>query len=155
MQSFNPRTPVGCDSIHSLVRHIYDSFNPRTPVGCDHIQPHRLVHQYGFQSTHPRGVRRPVRRPRGRHQAVSIHVPPWGATSRCWLSKRLTMFQSTHPRGVRLSNGDIIAIKELVSIHAPPWGATKTEGIVNGKYVFQSTHPRGVRLPSLSVTSSG
>ena len=79
-----------------------------------------------FQSTHPRGVRpeQTAREPHG--QAVSIHAPAWGATTRssrpCWIC---LAFQSTHPRGVR----PVLFVRRI-------WRAVR----------FQSTHPRGVRL---------
>ena len=58
--NFNPRTPVGCDrgGAHTAIRYLY--FNPRTPVGCDR---RRLP---GLEKT----------------QAISIHAPQWGATTR-------------------------------------------------------------------------
>ena len=77
-------------------------FNPRTHVGCDSL-PWRWAHQWSrFQSTHPRGVRRPHRR------------------KGC----RLRKFQSTHPRGVRLGAFFVPYVAFDISIHAPTWGAT-------------------------------
>ena len=35
-----------------------DSFNPRTHMGCDSLRPMRPTFLYLFQSTHPHGVRR-------------------------------------------------------------------------------------------------
>ena len=101
-----------------------------------------------FQSTHPRGVRRPAQwatcwrtgcfNPRTRvgcdDQAraaavavgvVSIHAPAWGATDKQF---------------------DVLA-RLPVSIHAPAWGATRGPcSRPSSVFVFQSTHPRGVRL---------
>ena len=56
----------------------------------------------GFQSTHPRGVRRITPDRVHFKLLVSIHAPAWGATTRggrLWAPRR--WFQSTHPRGVR------------------------------------------------------
>ena len=77
--SFNPRTRVGCDldAIVDDTRPI--SFNPRTRVGCDNHDAKHVYDLFGFQSTHPRGVRR--------------RFPG--------LFTILSQFQSTHPRGVR------------------------------------------------------
>ena len=99
-----------------------------------------------FQSTHPRGVRRPAVPGPGRWRHVSIHAPAWGATA---ADQRHTA-------------------EGHVSIHAPAWGATSAAtsprpcrssfnprtrvGCDFGEClkmawnaVFQSTHPRGVR----------
>mgnify|MGYP006887548078 CR=1 FL=1 len=120
---FNPRTHVGCDTTIAIIRAIIAGFNPRTHVGCD-IDVIVTVIQCGFQSTHPRGVRRvspfpgmfvPVcfnprthvgcdmRVDSDRNMMwVSIHAPTWGATPPSF--NNLTF--------------------ETVSIHAPTWGAT-------------------------------
>ena len=123
-----------------------------------------------FQSTHPRGVRRPqdgVGPAAG--ALVSIHAPAWGATSlSCNIPPRRGGFQSTHPRGVRQQHGDAARDGFVVSIHAPAWGATALVRRMSVRalcfnprtrvgcdwaarspprwpLVFQSTHPRGVR----------
>ena len=121
-----------------------------------------------FQSTHPRGVRRPAIRRMVRTRQISIHAPTWGATpyeqgtwkvfcdfnprthvgcdQRAVLAAgKIVQFQSTHPRGVRLMGTEII--KEIeISIHAPTWGATTMPPYLAEHYAeFQSTHPRGVR----------
>ena len=100
------------------------SFNPRTRVGCDLETGIREIINNQFQSTHPRGVRRP--------RSVGL-----GASS---------VFQSTHPRGVRHCLKEVRRHGHKVSIHAPAWGAT-ADGIFVAGFVtqFQSTHPRGVR----------
>ena len=56
--SFNPRTRVGCDSRRSAGPTAFVSFNPRTSVGCDIGGNRFFLSLFGFQSTHPRGVRR-------------------------------------------------------------------------------------------------
>ena len=124
----------------------FSNFNPRTRVGCDH---HLVFNarRAGFQSTHPRGVRR-FSFSHGRAvQPISIHAPAWGATSfsagdlsnsvisihaPAWGATNLRwtcfpcrcQFQSTHPRGVRLHNVTTIWANSKISIHAPAWGAT-------------------------------
>ena len=105
LQSFNPRTRVGCD-----VRHLCQSlgiigFNPRTRVGCDPRSVAESLSVSMFQSTHPRGVRPAMSL---RHTAgvlVSIHAPAWGATGRI----------------------DARFASRFVSIHAPAWGATAVD----------------------------
>ena len=42
-----------------------------------------------FQSTHPRGVRRPRLKGHVDLAQVSIHAPAWGATPRWWLSPEI------------------------------------------------------------------
>ena len=112
------RPPLVCKSDRFL-----QSFNPRTHVGCD-MSLAICPRQYPmFQSTHPRGVRQSAAEFRKNRALVSIHAPTWGATSTLvnrvnaylvsihaptWgattqtaTSATETVFQSTHPRGVR------------------------------------------------------
>ena len=86
--------------------------------------PGRPQFPYGFQSTHPSGVRRDDVRDADAQVVISIHAPQWGATVSDAARADYYTFQSTHPSGVRreatartLRTGDI-------SIHAPQWGAT-------------------------------
>ena len=126
------------------------------------------AHGYGFQSTHPHGVRL-----------------TWQA-----ILQEARKFQSTHPHGVRLRSSEIARQLTQVSIHAPTRGATNeaacslrgsgvsihapTRGathareqrfcparsfnprthtgcdgsemvVINDNGEFQSTHPHGVR----------
>ena len=154
-------------------------FNPRTRVGCDALRPPFWPPQRGFQSTHPRGVRRGIPVKHRLPSLVSIHAPAWGATSMLISTagimtsfnprtrvgcdtgsarqrQCLQRFQSTHPRGVR---------------HTPSCSSSKRRSSFNPrtrvgcdhrallsagrKREFQSTHPRGVRqvgdLPVLRV----
>ena len=55
---FNPRTHVGCDRRGGSLSEISHNFNPRTHVGCDMVVDVTVDDGSGFQSTHPRGVRR-------------------------------------------------------------------------------------------------
>ena len=123
---FNPRTRVGCDDLHRQGQSgVPPSFNPRTRVGCDG-EGHRLDSTKGrFQSTHPRGVRRPwcshrsraacSFNPRTRVGCDGPRVRP--AAEQAGFNPRTRVgcdldemreiieacgFQSTHPRGVRL-----------------------------------------------------
>ena len=148
---FNPRTRVGCDrvlwavscqlftvSIHApawgatsgsrTVRNVpLRCFNPRTRVGCDNACVHTCAGMYGFQSTHPRGVRHIAEQMDNVRMQVSIHAPAWGATRESATKDlRTGWFQSTHPRGVRHAGGGIGRDRFLVSIHAPAWGATSS-----------------------------
>ena len=79
------------------------SFNPRTRVGCDISSSMLSMNPAGFQSTHPRGVRRIGKRLPRVNKKVSIHAPAWGATGKA----HTTTEQA-----------------DEVSIHAPAWGAT-------------------------------
>ena len=126
----------------------------------------RTLSIVGFQSTHPRGVRRSLL------HCLSIlcyfnprtHV---GCDFIYLLCQLFAEFQSTHPRGVRLqylfSKGwyihfnprthvgcDLPQLRSCctagISIHAPTWGATLVLSLSVRGTGFQSTHPRGVRL---------
>ena len=126
---------------------LLQSFNPRTRVGCDFLPLRSSRHTWMFQSTHPRGVRLRVvfhcedsfgvsihapawgaTRERGGEtgdECVSIHAPAWGATGcRGGMDRGHNWFQSTHPRGVRRAPDGVPERSGVVSIHAPAWGAT-------------------------------
>ena len=99
---FNPRTRVGCDAWRRTGPAGQKGFNPRTRVGCDFNEAEIVKFLRKFQSTHPRGVRRPAVTPGAPAHQVSIHAPAWGATLAISnINYRLDVFQSTHPRGVR------------------------------------------------------
>ena len=83
--------------------HCTSYFNPRTRVGCDVTVLAVFLMIYGFQSTHPRGVRRDFFEFVPFLQTISIHAPAWGATS-----SKLRFAPSS-----------------MISIHAPAWGATR------------------------------
>ena len=78
INSFNPRTRMGCDLIHCIQSFQTGCFNPRTRMGCDF----RFLVSFIVNK-------------------VSIHAPAWGATSFPRISKHRQQFQSTHPHGVR------------------------------------------------------
>ena len=102
-----------------------------------------------FQSTLPRGERRPWSFLSYRPQVVSIHAPAWGATycrngaspdgvfqstlprgerpGAYMLPSDVTWFQSTLPRGERHSSASRLFYDARVSIHAPAWGATSDQ----------------------------
>ena len=127
-----------------------------------------------FQSTHPRGVRRPKLHDGNCHREVSIHAPAWGATAsfseigrrvvgfnpRTRVGCDVVLFDTTIPHasfnprtrvGCDQFWGHILHICNNVSIHAPAWGATgSVPSAVCNTSEFQSTHPRGVR-PSVLV----
>ena len=100
---FNPRTRVGCDVMSCRSTRAGAGFNPRTRVGCDWSSIATRQSRLGFQSTHPRGVRRVMDPEDYANIWVSIHAPAWGATRA----------------------GRDIAWLTDVSIHAPAWGATR------------------------------
>ena len=55
-------------------------FNPRARVGRDVQRSARRKLVFSFQSTRPRGARRPAMIRALMAIAVSIHAPAWGAT---------------------------------------------------------------------------
>ena len=148
MRCFNPRTRVGCDdgllridvgrldvSIHAPAWGATQlggqcmaasvSFNPRTRVGCDLFAALTAEQAAGFQSTHPRGVRRGC--PAWQRTCTPCFNPRTrvGCDARLPSSfRRSATFQSTHPRGVRHPHTDDVPKAVCVSIHAPAWGAT-------------------------------
>ncbi len=188
--NFNPRTHVGCDgymsrnevreliSIHAPTwgatvaefgqRLVLKDFNPRTHVGCDGCGVRPASCSQGFQSTHPRGVRRLRSSASVLFSRISIHAPTWGATvaefgqrlvlkdfnprthvgcDLLYLCGRKTVrFQSTHPRGVRQHfRNKTVSIVTFQSTH--PRGVRPDPPVVERPPdQFQSTHPRGVRL---------
>ena len=77
-------------------------FNPRARVGRDSSLRINSICKILFQSTRPRGARRPA--------PITL----------VWFRK----FQSTRPRGARLPHGLNSLRYYRVSIHAPAWGAT-------------------------------
>ena len=102
----------------------------------------------GFQSTHPRRVRRPAFQVLILAGDVSIHAPTQGATTGA-LARASTprLFQSTHPRRVRQHRRMDAEGPRNVSIHAPTQGATiAPPRVAIAAVAFQSTHPRRVRL---------
>ncbi len=131
-----------------------------------------------FQSTHPRGVRPPRRRPQHRRRRVSIHAPARGAT-RFWRkgygpvdvsihapargathgyplhAGHLGQFQSTHPRGVRPALLAQAQFVSEVSIHAPARGATSTgvRRCADGEGVSIHAPARGATAMPLRTSS--
>ena len=146
VQTRHGRTRVGCDVCSINPWKERGCFNPRTRVGCDLHNGPVFSLSWEFQSTHPRGVRRPrligriVRRrfnPRtrvgcdARHRAtaelwrVSIHAPAWGAT-RIFFDFRQILTVSIHAPAWGATSILCVNFRwnTQVSIHAPAWGAT-------------------------------
>ena len=142
-------------------------FNPRTPVGCDTIPRGDAGTAGVFQSTHPSGVRLSVQTATSVDFLFQSTHPSGVRLSAFLLAASLSRFQSTHPSGVRLKPQRIVRARpgfqsthpsgvrrlrcpselptEPISIHAPQWGATTRATSLNGTKPFQSTHPSGVR----------
>ena len=144
LQSFNPRTRVGCDrsqpmdidkvkvSIHAPVWGATGhcpavifrgaSFNPRTRVGCDFSLSLPLATTSSFNPRTRVGCDYNLLH--NIYNLVFQSTHPCGVRRYWQQRKRLRMvFQSTHPCGVRqFVNPAVILI--CVSIHAPVWGAT-------------------------------
>ena len=82
-----------------------------------------------FQSTHPRGVRRPAAAGIWPGESFNPRTRVGCDAATRASNSAASWFQSTHPRGVRLLHGDRGALGVLVSIHAPAWGATAAPGM--------------------------
>ena len=105
VNSFNPRARVGRDFVGPLLLQRQRKvsihapawgattgddpcvdgdcrFNPRARVGRDVQRSARRKLVFSFQSTRPRGARRPAMIRALMAIAVSIHAPAWGATTR-------------------------------------------------------------------------
>ena len=122
-KSFNPRTHAGCDIHMSHTSSLTMPVSIHAPTRGATNRGGLFGGNYGFQSTHPRGVRRVFLSHKNSFIKVSIHAPTRGATFLRLKDFQSSEFQTTHPRGVRLYQ-DFTYIP---------------------RYTFQSTHPRGVR----------
>ena len=175
LDSFNPRTRVGCDILPVYPDETWQEFQSTHPRGVRRYAC-RIWWRCGrFQSTHPRGVRRHRRCGRLRAYSVSIHAPAWGATHPPpWCCRdrdgfnprtrvgcdqtlslhmpRVKMFQSTHPRGVRRF------LRSYDSLHCcfNPRTRVGCDCACTCRMIsscmFQSTHPRGVRRNNIPRT---
>ena len=140
---------MGCDNVLFALSLLLNSFNPRTHVGCDRHGCSCHADVCRFQSTHPRGVRLCPLFYVILTLLVSIHAPTWGATT---LRKSLILMPCVSIHAPTWGATDVIRNVEIpalkVSIHAPTWGATFPADSVFSESKFQSTHPRGVRHQS-------
>ena len=124
IDSFNPRTPAGCDKWSVLTVLRCSMFQSTHPCGVRLTFPCSSTYSLLFQSTHPCGVR----------QTPSL------------MACQRSAFQSTHPCGVRHVGLGVGSRSTVVSIHAPLRGATNVTWVDKILLqVFQSTHPCGVR----------
>ena len=121
-----------------------------------------------FQSTFPRGERRPVLvclqysvdfNPRSRvgndqwkfipksNYTISIHVPAWGTTTSCDILFH-HVYISIHVPAWGTTTQEISHCKAFsISIHVPAWGTTFSRYYwIDNIERFQSTFPRGERL---------
>ncbi|AHM57526.1 hypothetical protein EAL2_808p00190 (plasmid) [Peptoclostridium acidaminophilum DSM 3953] len=166
--SFNSRTRTGCDSMAGDYYYAsFRSFNSRTRTGCDaeeyleeageNVSIHAPArgatgirhrthnHFYGFQFTHPHGVRLNRVVSGCLYDCVSIHAPARGATFRRqrYLRYRLVSIHAPARGATHLHNKGpsslgfnsrtrtgcdlavyLFLIVNVVSIHAPARGAT-------------------------------
>ena len=143
IESFNPHTHEGCDSIgckeyHSIIVSIHTptkgvTGDPGSSTKQTRVSIHTptkgvtyvfifILPNNSFQSTHPRRV--------------------WlGAKTSIFID---TEFQSTHPRRVWPYLNRTWESFEYVSIHTPTKGVTVVPDDVHDWIRFQSTHPRRV-----------
>ena len=98
-RGFNSRAREGRDWAAARRVVIAPSFNSRAREGRD-VCPRGVRSQRRFQFTRPRGARQTGRQYIG-IDAVSIHAPARGATSRLAFSRGESLFQFTRPRGAR------------------------------------------------------
>ena len=167
----------GATARRSPARSTCSNFNPRTPVGCDTLPKSLAVNGTLFQSTHPSGVRRPFRRtwfgswnfnprtpvgcdpsrprPRPIFRVISIHAPQWGATTaRPWTTSTRTNFNPRTPVGCDSSS--TFGSGGYMSYFNPrtPVGCDRRGRHGDRRFFeFQSTHPSGVRPTPLSAPS--
>ena len=139
---------MGCDTHRPWPCSSFSGcFNPRTRVGCDPLSSGSGQRPAGFQSTHPRGVRRALHFGTDRINKVSIHAPAWGATLPWypyWYSWSCfnprtrvgcdAMSLSASPGSASFNPRTRVGCDRVqmrvsfhqpVSIHAPAWGATR------------------------------
>ena len=147
---FNPRTPVGCDSVRGVsgVRILISIHAPQWGATYPFLRPASMRL---FQSTHPSGVRLKLDDGVNLIIGISIHAPQWGAT---WINlcrQSLSRFQSTHPSGVRpLGLCQTVTPFSFQSTH-PSGVRPISETPTTTGTKFQSTHPSGVRPPLESI----
>ena len=129
------------------------SFNPRARAGRDPSPSWRCTPLIRFQSTRPRGARHYHLSRGQRFDAVSIHAPARGATSRAPNTCNSALFQSTRPRGARLASAGVLKPAISVSIHAPARGATQSiAGIARWPRVSIHAPARGATECAVSVS---
>ena len=121
---FNPRSRVGSDSLPYVRSGWETRFNPRSRVGSDGRRCTRGQSILRFQSTLPRGERRPssdATTPISRFNPRSRVGSDEGGTGRALTVVRF------NPRSRVGSDGDSgrDGRADAVSIHAPAWGATR------------------------------
>ena len=80
MAGFNPRAHAGRDILYFDKSLLMSRFNPRAHAGRDQVAILTVKSLSSFQSTRPRGARRPRTGFRIHTQQVSIHAPTRGAT---------------------------------------------------------------------------
>ena len=120
---FNPRSLVGNDWMQAVESHLFDISIHVPSWGTTStmlfMDPSEL-----FQSTFPRGERRPVIAPSYFWYVISIHVPSWGTTA-----LRLLFLNSTtdfNPRSLVGNDCTLLSSSAFwrISIHVPSWGTT-------------------------------
>ena len=150
-QSFNPRTPAGCDPFVEYLSHVVERFQSTHPCGV-RLTPSCLNPPLTkFQSTHPCGVRR-LSTPAGPGGRGSFNPrTPAGCDSFPLCGRIIfSWFQSTHPCGVRLDGQLGLEPTPAVSIHAPLRGATLLFPLSQQQQrCFNPRTPAGCDNPSL------
>ena len=115
----------GATSPSSSASSLSSDFNPRTREGCDLSVLFRFFDLFGFQSTHPRGVRLTAgSRLRTRHGHFNPRTRE-GCDARCTrLSTTQWYFNPRTREGCDLFPTAVILDLVEISIHAPARGAT-------------------------------
>ena len=144
---FNPRPRVGGDAAGRCRSSMAPDVSIHAPAWGATDSPHdRGTVGGGFQSTPPRGGRRPRDRRYPRCDAVSIHAPAWGATIAA--IDQSTCHDGFNPRP--RVGGDLTSTATITRPawfqSTPPRGGRRARSTrCRGRSQFQSTPPRGGR----------
>ena len=144
---------MGCDFQKFGFGHLYREFQSTHPRGVRRPTEAGYRGSSPFQSTHPRGVRQGLRQACSRQAGISIHAPTWGATlSLIPYMVRIYFNPRTHV-GCDMTLVDALCVAtQFQSTH--PRGVRHFERIHSSLIEeFQSTHPRGVRRTLMLIIS--
>ena len=128
-------------------------FNPRSRAGSDQLHTVMATRPRAFQSTLPRGERRPTPAVSSAASAVSIHAPARGATSCSSAWSASTSRFNPRSRAGSDSLADAAQVRsQRVSIHAPARGATGVNSRQSMPWLVSIHAPaRGATAPSRAL----
>ena len=150
MLRFNPRPREGGDASDPSRSNSVPCFNPRSREGATWRRIIPVCAVWRFQSTPPRGGRRPMRSPCGISLRCFNPRPREGGDEYYYDSRKsFKQFQSTPPRGGRRYCCCGNWRQDGVSIHAPARGATLIAGVECRRHSVSIHAPaRGATLRS-------